>query len=65
MQDNYHSLLALRRVEGKGIGLFADSPIDNGDLVAQYVGEVITRQMYIDREKVVRYQVSMYFAVSN
>ncbi|KAE9060741.1 hypothetical protein PF007_g30497, partial [Phytophthora fragariae] len=51
MQDNYHSLLALRRVEGKCIGLFADSPIDNGDLVAQYVGEVITRQMYIDREK--------------
>lgn len=41
MQDGHHPLLTLGSVERKRIGLFSASRIGEGELVAQYVGEVI------------------------
>ncbi|KAL3657795.1 hypothetical protein V7S43_017177 [Phytophthora oleae] len=51
MQNGFQSRLALRRVDGAGIGLFSDGVIEEGVLVAQYVGEVITRKTYEKLER--------------
>lgn len=54
MQRNVHAAMGLQLVEGKGIALISDTVIEKDELVAQYVGEVLSREMYIDRERRVR-----------
>ncbi|KAF1791550.1 SET domain [Phytophthora cactorum] len=40
-----------QNIEGKGIALVADQVINRDELVAQYVGEVVSLSQYIKREK--------------
>ncbi|EEY65795.1 SET domain-containing protein, putative [Phytophthora infestans T30-4] len=46
MQRGRHAELSLASLPGKGISLMADMPIERDTLIAQYVGEVISRAMY-------------------
>ncbi|KAG3118909.1 hypothetical protein PI125_g2488 [Phytophthora idaei] len=54
MQDGQQAMLALQNIEGKGIAVIADQVINRDELVAQYVGEVVSLSQYIKREKEVR-----------
>ncbi|EEY55030.1 SET domain-containing protein, putative [Phytophthora infestans T30-4] len=58
MQRGRHAELSLASLPGKGISLMADMPIERDTLIAQYVGEVISRAMYREREEKVRYPVN-------
>ncbi|EEY54571.1 uncharacterized protein PITG_08239 [Phytophthora infestans T30-4] len=51
MQRGRHAELSLASLPGKGISLMADMPIERDTLIAQYVGEVISRAMYREREE--------------
>jgi len=46
--------VGLRAVARKGVSLFAAHHVARGDLVAQYVGEVLTKEAYVERERWVR-----------
>ncbi|KAJ8546980.1 hypothetical protein ON010_g11255 [Phytophthora cinnamomi] len=43
--------MGLKPIEGKRISLVTDVAIAKDDLVAQYVGEVLSREMYANRER--------------
>lgn len=49
-QRGTHCELALELMDGKGVSLVADTPITAGELVAQYVGEVLSKRDYQERE---------------
>ncbi|KAG1695501.1 hypothetical protein DVH05_019658 [Phytophthora capsici] len=51
MQRGRHADLSLASLPGKGISLMAAMPIERDTLIAQYVGEVISRAMYLEREE--------------
>ncbi|ETP08120.1 hypothetical protein F441_15820, partial [Phytophthora nicotianae CJ01A1] len=51
MQRGVHADLSLAYLPGKGISLMAAMPIERDSLIIQYVGEVISRAMYLEREK--------------
>ncbi|ETO84491.1 hypothetical protein F444_01608, partial [Phytophthora nicotianae P1976] len=51
MQRGVHADLSLAYLPGKGISLMAAIPIERDSLIIQYVGEVISRAMYLEREK--------------
>eukprot|EP00644_Phytophthora_capsici_P010360 jgi/Phyca11/123793/e_gw1.51.330.1 len=48
MQRGRHADLSLASLPGKGISLMAAMPIERDTLIAQYVGEVISRVMYLE-----------------
>ncbi|KAE9308864.1 hypothetical protein PF008_g20857 [Phytophthora fragariae] len=51
IQDGVHADLILVKNTGKGVSLVADAPINEDDLVIQYVGEVLSRNTYPEREQ--------------
>ncbi|KAE8986055.1 hypothetical protein PF011_g20150 [Phytophthora fragariae] len=51
IQDGVHADLILVKSTGKGVSLVADAPINEDDLVIQYVGEVLSRNTYREREQ--------------
>ncbi|OWZ14986.1 SET domain-containing hypothetical protein, partial [Phytophthora megakarya] len=51
MQNGTQALLFLQNLPGKGVSLFADEDIENDQLIAQYVEEVVSRREYVQREK--------------
>jgi len=53
MQQGIHADLALEVIPGKGIALMAVLPVEKDDLVVQYVGEVLSQAMYLEREMMV------------
>jgi hypothetical protein len=54
LQEGAHVSLGLRPVDRKGVSLFAAHHVAQGELVAQYVGEVLTKEAYAMRERWVR-----------
>ncbi|KAF1773092.1 hypothetical protein GQ600_8704 [Phytophthora cactorum] len=50
IQRSVNADLALRLVAGKGVSLVADAPITEDEFVVQYVGEVLNRKAYHERE---------------
>jgi hypothetical protein len=50
MQQGIHADLALEVIPGKGRALMAVLPVEKDDLVVQYVGEVLSQAMYLERE---------------
>jgi hypothetical protein len=55
MQRGERAALELRSVPGKGIALMAEMTIEEDELVAKYVGEVLSLEMYLERVRKVRY----------
>ncbi|KAG7376020.1 Histone-lysine N-methyltransferase setd2 [Phytophthora pseudosyringae] len=50
LQEGAHVSLGIQSVALNGIFVFANQNIAGGELVAQYIGEVLTREAYVERE---------------
>lgn len=50
-QEGARAALGLRSTNRKGISLFADQNIACGEFVVQYVGEVLDKEAYFERER--------------